>query len=155
MIKVRSTKDKDIAKLAPRLRKADLSEIQGRTGEEPIVALRRCFAISDLCYAIVSQRDEPLAVFGVVPDSQVNNSGLVWLVASEELVNHSVIFLRHSREWIDRLHQRYDRLWNYADARNEVHIRWLKWCGFIFLRRIEKYGFEQRAFYEFEKVRAR
>ncbi|MGH9903554.1 MAG: hypothetical protein ACRD68_17245, partial [Pyrinomonadaceae bacterium] len=76
----------------------------------------------------------------------------VWLLASPELARHP-FFFRHSRYWVEQLHERYRVLWNCVDVRNEVHIRWLKWCDFTFLRRIEEYGAGRMPFYEFTKVR--
>jgi hypothetical protein len=144
---------RDAAGLAPRLRTADLREIAANVGEDPLSVLERGVAWSDPCYVIVDGEERPLALFGVVPDADCADAGLVWLLGSEELVRHSFFVLRNSRTWIERLHQRYKVLWNYVDARNEVHIRWLKWCGFDFLRLVEQHGAEQRPFYEFRKVR--
>jgi hypothetical protein len=153
LLRVRSTRAKDAEKLAPKLRQADIQEIQAATGESPLVALQNGISWSDSCYTIVDENDKPLALFGTVPDPNSKDTGRVWFLGSDELTKHSLLFLRNSHKWVEKLHQRYDILWNYIDARNEVHIRWLKWCGFKFIRRIEKYGVEQRPFYEFEKVR--
>lgn len=81
--------------------------------------------------------------------------GSVWLLGAQELNNYSLYFLRHCRSWVNKLQEDYIVLWNYVDARNKVHIRWLKWCGFTFLRLINNHGVEQRPFYEFERVRAK
>jgi hypothetical protein len=142
----------DVKKLNSRLRLADSLEIQAATLEDSSVVLEQGFAWSDPCYTIIGDRNEPLAMFGVIPDPLDAKVGRIWLLGSDDLAKHSRTFLRHSRAWVDRLQQRYPTLWNCVDARNEVHIRWLKWCGFTFLRRIEEYGVERRPFYEFERV---
>jgi len=152
MPKVRPALLEDAAKLAPRLREADLQEIKANLGEDPLTVLKQGIADSDLCYAAVSE-DEPIALFGVVPDTDDRDVGLVWLLGSDELTRHAVFVLRNSRKWVEILQQRYRILWNHIDARNELHIRWLQWSGFTLLRRIEQYGVEQRPFYEFERVR--
>lgn len=151
-VSVRQVRMEDADYLAPKLRKADLQEIKAVSGEVPQIALERSIEWSDTCYAIVNEKDKPIALFGVIPDLDIDSSGFVWFLGSNELPKHSVTFLRHSKEWIDKLHQRFHRLWNYIDVRNEVHIRWLKWCGFTCLGRIEEYGVEKRPFYEFEKI---
>jgi len=153
MIDIRLAKGGDADDLAPKLREADLQEIQANLGEDPLIVLERGVAWSDPCYAIVDEEDRPLALFGAVPDPHRAEVGMVWLLASDELVKHPFFVLRNSRKWIERLHRRYRVLWNFVDARNEVHIRWLKWCDFTFLRKVDAYGFEQRPFYEFERVR--
>ncbi len=153
MIQVRAALDSDARSLVSRLRVADLQEIRAVTPEEPCSVLRQSIAWSNPCYTIVEADAESLAIFGVVPDASTEGVGRVWLLGSDDLfLSHSYIFLRRSRKWIEKLHEHYPTLWNYVDVRNEVHIRWLKWCGFTFLRRIEEYGVEQRPFYEFEKI---
>ena len=153
MIRVRGAVTGDARRLASRLRGADLQEIRAVTREDPFDLLCQSIAWSNPCYTIVGEDAESLAIFGVVPDPCAEGVGRIWLLGSDDLVfRHSYIFLRHSRKWIEKLHERYPTLWNYVDARNEVHIRWLKWCGFTLLRRIEEYGVERRPFYEFERV---
>lgn len=153
MIAVRSAKKSDIDALVPKLREADIQEIKAVSGNDPLTALQRGVIWSDPCYTIIDTKDRPLALFGVVPNADQEGFGIVWLVASNELAKYSFTFLRHSRAWVEKLQQRYDVLWNCVDARNEVHIRWLKWCDFTFPRRIEEYGVEQRAFFEVSRTR--
>lgn len=151
-LKVRAANIEDADKLAPLLRRDDIEEIKAAVGAEPLAVLKQGMIISDPCYTVLDMEDSPLAVFGVIGDSCRPSVGRIWLLGSDRLVQYSYTFLRYSREWIEKLHESYPTLWNYIDARNEVHIRWLKWCGFTFLRRIEKHGVEQRLFYEFERV---
>jgi len=79
--------------------------------------------------------------------------GFAWLVATDELTHFEVAFLRESKYWINVLHSRYSVLWNYVDARNKVHIRWLDWCGFMLVDRIEAFGPEARLFFKFSRMR--
>jgi hypothetical protein len=153
MVSVRTGLMDDANTLAPKLRTPDRREILAATGEEPLAALKRSIAWSDPCYALVDELGIVIALFGVVPDNVNRDIGSVWLLGSYELVNHSIQFVKHCRNWVDILQEDYRVIWNYVDARNEVHIKWLKWCGFTFLRLVDNYGVEQRPFYEFEKVR--
>jgi hypothetical protein len=154
MLSVRDAEMKDAVILAPKLRMADRREIQAMTGETPYVALKRSIAQSDPCYAILDYADRVIALFGVVPDINQAKVGSIWMLGSPEITRHSMHIIRHSKTWVDRLQDKYLILWNYVDARNEVHIRWLKWCGFVFIKRIEDCGVEHRPFFEFERVRA-
>lgn len=153
MIQIRPVKLADVNQLAPKLRVADIQEIKAAIGEDPGDVLERNVGWSDPCYAVVDGEDAPIALFGAVPEVNDPDLGIVWLLASDELIKHHFFIARNSRAWVAEMHRRYRVLWNCVDARNEVHIRWLKWCGFKFLRLIEKYGVEERPFYEFEKVR--
>jgi hypothetical protein len=150
MIRVRLAEPGDAAALATRLREADVREIDAATGEQPLEALVRCVAASDPCYAIVA--DAVVALFGVVPDGQ--ERGIVWLVGSDDIWRHAMTFARNSHAWVARLHERYRILWNFVDARNEIHLRWLSWCGFVIHRRIEEHGVGRRPFYEFSSRNA-
>lgn len=153
IIEIRPGRLVDANEVARNLRSADLQEIRANLGEDPLTVLRKGIAESDPCYAVVDQEDRAFALFGVVPDTGDADVGLVWLLASDELAEHPFFVLRNTRKWVEILQRRYRVLWNHIDARNELHIRWLRWSGFTLLRRIEKYGVEQRPFYEFERVR--
>jgi hypothetical protein len=151
-IRVRPAEPDDAAALAPRLRAADVREIQAVAGQDPAIVMAAGAARSDPCHAVVDG-DAVIALFGVVPSARVPGEGMVWLLGSNALTARSRSFLRGSRAWLARLHERYRVLWSVVDARNEVHVRWLRWCGFTFLRRIERYGVEGRPFYEVQRTR--
>ena len=44
-------------------------------------------------------------------------------------------------------------IWNYVDARNVVHIKWLKWLGFTIINKHNQFGIGRIPFYEFVKIR--
>jgi hypothetical protein len=148
MPRIRKAARADAVALAPELRKEDLDDITATTGKNPLDVLNYGIASSDPCYTILDGDGKPFCIFGAIPDKNNPHSALVWLLGSNGIERHSRFFLRHSRFWIEKLHERYGTLWNYVDARNGAHIRWLKWCGFAFPRLIEKYGMEQRPFFE-------
>ena len=82
----------------------------------------------------------------------VSKDGAIFLLASNEIKRIRFSFLRESRKVVDFLNTKYPILWNFVDCRNELHLRWLKWCGFKFLRKI-KYGVSQKPFYEFIRIK--
>jgi len=88
------------------------------------------FENSDPCLTIVEQ-GTPVGIFGVVPTS-VEGLGAIWLVGTPAMVEpkNRFRFLRESRGWLHKLHQKYPKLGNYIDSRNEVHVDWIKWMGF-------------------------
>jgi hypothetical protein len=118
----------------------------------PTVVLRRGVQASNPCHAVV-EGGAVLALFGVVPVARIPETGAVWLLASEDFAARSSFIVRSSKAWIARLHERYRVLTNYVDARNEVHLRWLRWCGFDFVRRIERFGAMGLPFYEVRRER--
>ena len=140
-----------IAMLAPALREADKQEIYATSGKSGLEGLRLSYDASPVRYSIM-EGEEPVAMFGVCPDS--DNSGVVWLLASDALKHRSTQFLRESKKYIDTLHEEAnaDLLWNLTDKRNVVHHKWLRWCGFSFIREVQ-WGPFGMPFYEFGRYR--
>ena len=142
---IRKTIPEDIEFLAPRLRYEDKREVLDSVGLTPYQALTDGFNLSQICLTIVDTKNIPVGMFGVSED------GAIWLLASPDIKKIRFSFLRESRKVVNLLNYKYKILWNFVDCRNELHLRWLKWCGFKFLRKIN-YGVNQKPFYEFIKL---
>ena len=143
----------DAEYIADNLRKADLAEIKASTGTPPKRVLTNGIATSSPCYVIrhrVTRR--PCGVFGT-RDSEHPESGIVWMLGTDDLTTNGTAFIRHSRLWLDELHKAYPLLWNVIDARNTVHLNWLRWLDFEFVKEIPKYGVERRKFILFRKYK--
>jgi len=143
----------DATVLGPILRSADRLEIQASVGRPPTDTLREGIASSDPCWAVLTPGGALMALFGVVPDAGATRSGMIWLLGSDELAKHQFAVLRSSRLWVARLQEQYDQLWNYVDARNDLHLNWLRWCGFRFVELVECHGVERRPFWRIERTR--
>jgi len=141
----RVSKYEDIDKLANYLRFEDKQEILANSGQTPSQALTKGYVSSEVCFTIVDKENVPVGMFGV------GKEGAIWLLATNDIHRIRFSFLRESRKVINFLNKKYPLLWNYVDCRNELHIRWLKWCGFKFLRKIP-FGKLQQPFYEFIKI---
>jgi len=152
MIHVRPAYPADADALAPRLRPADLRELDAALALPPATVLQHGVRASNPCQAIV-HHESVLGLFGVVPSARNPEVGAVWLLGSEEFASRPLFIARWSKVWIAKLHERYRVLGNYVDARNEVHIRWLRWCGFAFVRKIERFGVQGIPFYEVRRER--
>jgi hypothetical protein len=138
----------DAVRLIPRLRFEDAREIRSASGKEPIQVLPDCVS-SGTTWAL--EADTLLALFGVNDLRYEDPIGVPWMVASSLLVEHQIFFLRNCRRWIDRLAEGYTGLINCVDARNELHIKWLKWCGFEFTHLHPQWGADKLPFWQFEK----
>ena len=142
---IRKTISEDIEFLAPRLRYEDKREVLDSVGLTPYQALTDGFNLSQICLTIVDTKNIPVGMFGVSED------GAIWLLASPDIKRIRFSFLRESRKVVNLLNYKYKILWNFVDCRNELHLRWLKWCGFKFLRKIN-YVVNQKPFYELIKL---
>jgi len=102
---------------------------------------------------MLGRSGKPVGMWGVV--DQGDGLGRIWLLATDELVTdkpNSIQFLRQAKPWLKAMLERYDVLFNYADARNEVHLKWLRWMGFTFIAKHSNYGHEGRTFLEFVRM---
>ena len=139
----------DIKYLAPRLRREDKQEILAGSGLLPYEALHLGFKHAVIVFTIVNPKNKPIGIFGV--DDVGQGIGGIWLLATKDLATIKIAFLKECREVVKVLNSKYKILWNYVDCRNEVHIKWLKWCDFKFLRKTN-YGVLQKPFYEFIRI---
>lgn len=153
MVGARPSIRTDVDFLAPRLRPEDLAEVRANSGHDAKTTLLLGHLLSDQSYTMVGYEGDPVGMFGVCP-TQTEQVGAVWMLCTEDLVRHTVPFLRNCRKggWLERLHQDYPILTNHVDERNIVHIRWLQWMGFTFVMRHPLFGFEQRPFLEFVRL---
>lgn len=97
--------------------------------------------------------DRAEILFGVDPHTLVKRVGTIWLLSTPVIYDYPVEFVVRTKELLSEIHQDYDLLTNFIDARNERHIRWLRFMGFKKVRDVECYGAENRHFIEFVSYR--
>lgn len=144
----------DIDWIASRLREADLQEIKAICNESPrLVLLAGYNASVPRCWAICDKEDNPVALFGLnVSETCEVAPVAIWLLGTPGLSWVKIPFLRQCRGWLDTLQETHPLLYNYVDARNTLHIKWLRWLGFTFIRRIDHHGMQRLPFYEFVRI---
>lgn len=139
----------DVEYLGARMRQADADEVMAHSGRQPGEALQLGFEHSTACRTGF-YKDEPMLMFGA---SYVDdNVGMVWMLGSDLITKAWVPVLRQSRGWLQELHDEFDLLFNYVDARNTVHIKWLKWLGFSFINLHPEFGVGRLPFYEIVRI---
>lgn len=148
MLLVRAATEADVLYLAPRLRPADLREIHASGYKDPVVSLMEGLRSPDGCYVATTEDDLPLIIGGTSP-SHDPLLGYIWMMASTDITKHWVTVLRSTETWTNFVRKHYRVLTNAVHEKNTLHIKWLRWSGFVFLRRIEVNG---EGFYEFAKL---
>jgi len=135
--------------LAPRLRADDQRELEAAGSESPLSSLLTGLASPDGAW-VGEGKGGPFCIFGTVPSPE-QEVGFVWLLATDGIKDNQISFLRQSISWVSLFHSQYPILCNHADARNTLHIRWLRWLGFTFInqRPIGKNG---EVFLEFARL---
>lgn len=139
------------ASLAPRLRQADKDEIENASGNDPFKGLALSVARSDVSYSFLAN-GIPEIMCGAA--KVIENSGVIWMLASSALEDCPMAFLRRSNTFLDRLHDETgcEVLSNYTDKQNTVHHKWLRWTGFQFHDET-LVGPNQMPFYPITRVR--
>lgn len=141
----------DIYRMAPRLRKEDIDELEAMGADSIEDALMNGFLSPDGCFTAVSEDGEPVFMFGTAPHPLDEMVGCIWMLGTPDIEKCRIQFLRSCKQYIEDFHNKYPVLMNYTDARNDVHHRWLKWCGFTFINKVPTPG--GFPFYEFVRVR--
>ena len=139
----------DIKYLAPRLRQEDKQEILAGSGLTPYEALLIGFKNSVIVFTIFNPKNKPVGIFGI--NNCGNDIGVIWLLATKDLAKIQIAFLKQCREVVKFLNTKYKILWNFVDCRNQLHIKWLRWCGFKFIRKLNR-GVLQKPFYEIIRI---
>ena len=148
---IRKSQRQDCYTLSKSIRSADVQEIFASSGKNPIQVLLRAYLCSyNYCYTILLD-NKIVGMFGV---SKLRDAiGSPWLLGSNLLTKYPYSFQKKSKEYLENFMTDFKILFNYIDKRNTISIRWLKMLGFKFTNLITEYGYQQKPFYEFIKVR--
>lgn len=127
------------------LREADRLELEALRGWTAEQELREAVRITPHARSCIAE-GKVLAIFG---DSRHDEFiGIPWMVSSNAISRHARSFLVCCAEVIEDMRTRHQYLVNFADTRNNIAIRWLKWCGFEFFKPIP-YGRGGELFHPF------
>lgn len=119
--------------IAPFIRKEEQIEVDcmGGTIQE---ALLSGLKQDDCTLTVKDKYDVPYAMFGV---GQVNSQAYIWMLSTDNVRNNMYDFVRYSRKWIQILTKPYKTTYNFVHQDNDLSVRWLKFCGAKFIRKVE------------------
>lgn len=135
----------DIELLKGRLRAADVLEISAMFEGTADEALAVSYKNSTLCWTVFVDGN-PEFVFGVVPGKP--GTGIPWLLGTDAVSKASLRIVRHSKEYVGKMLEKYPHLENFVDVKNELSKAWLKWCGFTIEEPVA-YGLKGELFHRF------
>ena len=104
--------------------------------------------IGDMTITIRSPDRERVSLCSVA-SSPIDDAGVVWMCATDDIYQYQMAFLRKRKAELEYLAQDYMLLHNYVDARNTLHLKWLRWMSFTLINKHAKFGAEKRLFYKF------
>lgn len=148
---VRRAAVSDLEHICPNLRKEDIEECRAFLGVDPGLVLPLLVRDHD-AWVMVNDQGKLVGIFGVAPVEGQPLVGSVWMMATPDLKNHKIEFLRNCEKCIDMMHSLYPILWAFTDARNKLHHKWLKWCGFSFID-LKPTGASGLPFYEVIRIK--
>jgi len=159
----------DIICLERHARAEDRREVEDLSGKSLGDNLTFALQHARPCLTARTRKGELLGIFGIVPigedqeavsaQARTGNtkSGAIAFVGTDAITQNKRALLRGSRDVLAYLEAKsdYGFLFNVVDARNEIHISWLKWLGFSMIRLIQGYGAAKIPVIEFAKVTKR
>ena len=148
---IRPAEGVDIDIIACDMRPADLAEIAAAGTADPFEALFNSMELSmPSCYTITTD-GLPIAMFGTARVELIPDFASIWLLGTEEIERHPKSFLRLCKKKLPQYIAPYDMLFNVMDVRNTLHVKFVKWLGFTFIRE-RSFGPEGLPFYEFALI---
>ncbi len=132
----RSPTQKECRFLANHMREADKEEARaaGALEDGRSLAHNLIDAVGDGAGAVVVYEPgtrTPVAIYGVAVFPAFPDVGFLWMQGTEALGTRcKQDFLRLGRFGVEELRNAYRLLVCFADARNTLHTRWLRWAGF-------------------------
>ena len=147
---VRQSIQSDVDYLAENLREEDRNEVLASHGDVK-EALQQGFDDSEECWTIVVQDTGEIAgIYGLA--SYDESIGIPWLLTSPAIKKVWIPFLRGSRKWVAESNKKYPLLTNMVDAEYTVAINWLRFVGFTFIKKHDRWGVGQKPFLEFVRI---
>mgnify|MGYP003132191626 CR=1 FL=1 len=150
MISFRKSTVEDAKYIAMNLRKADIRELEALGVDNKYKQLKDAACLGGGCFTGMLY-DTPATMFGVVPIQE--GIGSIWLLGTNSITDRVPIgFLKYSRKLLPVLMEPYNLVGNLVHKENKVHIKWLEWLGFTFIREVT-YGPKNEQFIEFAKIK--
>ena len=123
--------------LAKKLKRSDMDEL-AIMGNDPLSSLlspfRYKYRKNINTYSVLTQDEEVIAMFGVIPLPDNERNGAVWFLSQQFTPKQSYYFAKRNKKWTDYFLSDYDYVFNIVPIHNISTIKWLKWQGFLFKR---------------------
>lgn len=126
MITVEEATESDIFDFIHNVRDSDKEEVRLATGGKNIVDAMRDWKKYNT-HAV--KCDGELIGVGGWTENWDDNGVNVWLLLTNEVMNHKIEFLRWSKQYHDDLLNKYVYVWNNVYLKNTLHVSYLKWLG--------------------------
>jgi len=150
-ITIRDARRGDVDAIAGRLRREDEQEVLTAGHASGHAALLDSFDRSTMCFC-VDIDGHTAAMWGIVPESYVGMSAVVWLLGTPEMARIKKTFVKLSRRFVRDFLTLYPVLYNVVDSRYGAAVRWLMAIGADFYGEPVKANGVEFLRFEFRRV---
>jgi hypothetical protein len=139
------TTQKHVNELSENIRDADKEEVIAKTGKQDFKkVIVQGWLMADMCKTVLVD-NEVAFVYGIV-ESDHKDIGSPFMLATPLVSKIKIPLIRNCRQRVYEMEQKYKILFNYIDSRNDLHLRFIKWCGFEIINEkifnnVKFYGF--------------
>jgi|TARA_R110000868_G_scaffold171705_4_gene407422 hypothetical protein len=93
--------------------------------------------------------------FGLAGVSATGTEGVgqIWMVSTDAIYDNRMEFLRGTKVFVEEMHNQYPILFNWIDARQKDHLKWLQWAGFRAIAHHERFGASGIPFVTMTRIR--
>lgn len=140
----------DVNELNELVRPEDRREIEEISGGTFLRSMQLGLLCSPLVVTARAPNGNLGCIVGVTPYG--TGKGTVWMAGTPEIERNKIAFTRGTAEFLRRSSTHFHTLFNVCDARNEVHVNWLRRTGFSLLRRVENFGAKGVPVIEFARI---
>jgi len=118
-----------VRQMAPRLRAADTAEVWAARHWTPLEALEQSVALSPMPRALLIN-GQPAAAWGVEPIARLAGVGCSWLLGTDLVASHPMIFWRTCKAELERMLTVWRVVLNWIQFEYQASIRWARRLGF-------------------------
>lgn len=120
----------DVAHVAENMRMSDVWEVEA-FGLSPLHALSQGLALPGWTACMRLDDGTPAALLGASEIPSVPGAGCPWLLGTDAIAAHPILFMKLSRSAIVNMHARFPVLMNLVDSRADTSHRYLRRLGFV------------------------
>lgn len=117
----------EVKYIASHLRQQEVDELEVFLAS-PAKAILQSVNMSKTTATILTEKDEPIAVCGVVPLE--NDEGMLWVMSTDEVKKNSLGFFRVIKTLAEEQCGLYSRVVTYVDAKSSAHANFNLALGF-------------------------
>ena len=114
--------------LASNMREEDVAEVEAM-GHTPKEALLTALERDDFTFTVLDPHKIPYAMFG----AGQAEPPYIWMLGTNDVRLYQFEFLKRCREWVWGFVGIYEKVHNYVSLDNKTAIKWLEWCGAVFV----------------------